>query len=52
MIECAMKSLRDKVVKRLWLISDLQQSIPENATACMTAGVEDFRTLNLKCDGI
>ena len=52
MIERAMNAMKESVVKRFWLISDLQQSIPENATACMTAGVEDFKTLNLACNGI
>ena len=52
MIERVMAEMRKDVVRRMWMIADLQQSIPENATACMTAGVEDFKTLNLKCDGI
>lgn len=52
MIERAMKAMEGSVLRRFWLISDLQQSIPEHATACMTAGVEDFKTLNLACDGI
>ena len=52
MIRRAMDAMKSSVVKRFWLISDLQQSIPENATACMTAGVQDFKTLGLKCDAI
>lgn len=52
MIQRAMESMKDHVVRRMWVLSDLQQSIPEQATACMTAGVEDFKTLNLMCDGI
>ena len=37
---------------RLWVISDLQQSQPEEARRCLTAAVEDFLALGLKCDKI
>ncbi len=52
MVEKAHESLQAHVVRRMWLISDLQQSQPHWATACMTAGVEDFLSLNLACDGV
>ncbi len=52
MVEKARKALEKNVVRRMWLISDLQQSQLQWATACMTAGVEDFKSLNLPCDGV
>lgn len=37
-------------VRRFWVFSDLQQSDPGNARACMHTGVEDFLSLGLKID--
>lgn len=38
--------------RRLWVISDLQQSDPANARRCMHAGVEDFLSLRLPVDAV
>ena len=43
MIEQLVGMLHEKARNRLWLISDLQQSIPENATMCMKTAVDDFK---------
>ena len=41
-----------QVDMRFWVISDLQQSNPVNATKCLTTAVEDFRSLGLDCQRI
>ena len=38
--------------RRLWIISDLQQSDPANARRCMHAGVDDFLSLRLPVDAV
>lgn len=38
--------------RRFWLISDLQQSDPDNARRCMHAGVEDFLSLRMPVDAV
>ena len=52
MIEQIATMLHQRARHRLWLISDLQQSIPENATLCMRAAAEDFAALSLPCQYI
>ena len=52
MIEQLVGMLHEKARNRLWLISDLQQSIPENATMCMKTAVDDFKRLTLPCQYI
>lgn len=52
MIEQLAATLHEKTRHRLWLISDLQQSIPENATLCMQTAVADFKELALPCQYI
>lgn len=52
MIEQLVGMLHEKMRHRLWLISDLQQSIPENATLCMKKAVADFKELALPCQYI
>ena len=37
---------------RLWVLSDLQQSDPVNASRCMHTGVEDFLSLGLAVDAV
>ena len=41
-----------RAVKRLWLISDLQQSVPEQAEDCMTRAVADFLALGMPVDAV
>lgn len=43
---------RKHVLKRLWVISDLQQRYPDRATKCMTTAVSDFLDLGLSVDAI
>lgn len=47
MITTALKSLRPHVRHRVWVISDLQQSVPSESRRCLTAAVDDFRALDL-----
>jgi calcineurin-like phosphoesterase family protein len=43
----------NRIVKqRIWMFSDLQQSIPEDAKRCFDTAMQDFRTLDLPCDYI
>lgn len=41
-----------RVKHRLWLVSDLQQSVPERAELCMTRATEDFLSLYLPVDAV
>ncbi|GAB2571036.1 metallophosphoesterase [Gracilibacillus alcaliphilus] len=52
MIGNVRKHLQDKVKHRIWLFSDLQQSIPEQAAYCLSTAVDDFKDLQLACDYI
>jgi hypothetical protein len=40
------------VKQRIWMFSDLQQSIPEDAKRCFDTAMHDFRKLGLPCDYI
>lgn len=44
--------LAEQTLQRIWFISDLQQSIPENARHCMETAVRDFQGLGRDCDKI
>ncbi|HML45148.1 MAG TPA: metallophosphoesterase [Clostridia bacterium] len=44
--------MRPAVKRRLWILSDLQQSLPERATACMTRAVRDFLSLQLEVEAV
>ena len=52
MITTALQSLRAHVLHRVWLISDLQQSIPTEARRCLTTAINDFRALDLPIEQI
>lgn len=52
MINVAMKALRNQVVHRVWIFSDLQQRDPVMSEKCLTVAVEDFRSLQLDCEQI
>ena len=45
-------SIRQNAIKRIWVFSDLQQSVPENARRCMLAGVSDFLSLEIPVDAV
>ena len=40
------------VLRRIWVISDLQQAYPERATHCMTQAVSDFLQMDRRVDAI
>ena len=50
MISRILQSLRDQVRHRVWIISDLQQSIPTEARRCLTTALEDSQSLALPID--
>lgn len=52
MIQQMIDNLHKRTRCRLWIISDLQQSVPENAAFCMTSAVKDFRLLDLPCQSV
>ena len=47
MIPTLLQAARPHVRHRVWVLSDLQQSIPSEATRCLSTAVEDFRALDL-----
>jgi hypothetical protein len=51
-ITTILQSVRSKVLHRVWVISDLQQSIPAESRRCLTAAVDDFRSLDLPIEQI
>jgi hypothetical protein len=52
LIDNILQSVRGQVRHRVWVISDLQQSIPAEARRCLTTAVEDFRSLDLPIEQI
>jgi predicted phosphodiesterase len=52
MLQEIISGLKNKVKYRIWLISDLQQSIPQNAKLCLSTAVEDFHQLKMPCNQI
>lgn len=52
MIDRMMQTLRPAVRHRVWIFSDLQQSLPEKSHYCLRTAVDDFKSLNLKCEQI
>ena len=49
MVHDTVKFLYAKKSKRIWVISDLQQSVYESAQRCLKCAVDDFKGLNLDC---
>ena len=45
-------STADQIKHRVWIISDLQQSDPGIARECISAAVNDFRSLDMPCEQI
>lgn len=52
MIDQVKETMNQQVVRRVWIISDLQQSVPESARNCLNIAVRDFISLGLPCDRI
>jgi hypothetical protein len=52
MITTVLQSLRSSALHRVWVISDLQQSIPAEARRCLATAVDDFRSLDLPIEQI
>lgn len=52
MISTVLQSLRQEVLHRVWVISDLQQSVPAEALRCLTTAINDFRALDLPIEQI
>ena len=51
-IRNVLEQLNKSAVQRIWVFSDLQQSVPEDARRCFETAVRDFRNLALPCDYI
>jgi hypothetical protein len=47
MIPSLLQAARSQVLHRVWVVSDLQQSVPAEARRCLTTAVEDFRSLDM-----
>jgi hypothetical protein len=45
-----LQATRAATAHRVWIFSDLQQSIPAEARRCLTHAIEDFRSLDLPID--
>ncbi|HEY7119098.1 MAG TPA: metallophosphoesterase [Tepidisphaeraceae bacterium] len=52
MISTVLQSARLNVRHRVWVISDLQQSIPAEARRCLSIAIDDFRSLDLPVEQI
>ena len=52
LMDAIIESVNKRVKHRFWVISDLQQRIPERSTYCMTTAVSDFQSLNLPVEAI
>lgn len=52
MINELAKFCHPHAVSRMWIVSDLQQSVPEHAECCMITAVNDFKQLALDCQRI
>ncbi|MDB5324088.1 MAG: hypothetical protein JWN40_5719 [Phycisphaerales bacterium] len=52
MIDTVLQSVRAQVLHRVWVFSDLQQSIPAEARRCLSTAVDDFRSLGLPVEQI
>ena len=52
MLSHLIAAARTRAVRRLWLISDLQQSVPARAEDCMTRAVRDFLSLDMPVDAV
>ena len=52
MIPTLLQAARPHVRHRVWVLSDLQQSIPSEATRCLATAVDDFRSLDMPAEQI
>ena len=51
-IDRIVESCRNDAIHRLWILSDLQQRIPERATLHMHCAMEDFLSLNMPVEAV
>jgi hypothetical protein len=51
-IDSTLRALRPHVRHRVWVMSDLQQSVPAEARRCLTAATDDFDSLGLPVEQI
>jgi hypothetical protein len=52
LIDTVLQSVRAQALHRVWVFSDLQQSIPAEARRCLSTAVEDVRSLGLPVEQI
>jgi len=52
LIDAVLQSLRPHVRHRVWVISDLQQSVPAEARRCLSTALDDFRSLELPVEQV
>jgi hypothetical protein len=52
LIDNVLQSVRSQVLHRVWVFSDLQQSIPAEARRCLSTALEDFQALALPIEQI
>jgi hypothetical protein len=52
LIDTVLQSLRANVAHRVWVFSDLQQSVPAEARRCLYTAMGDFRSLDLPVEQI
>ena len=52
MLQSVIDRLDSHVIHRVWIISDLQQRIPENAELCVRIAVDDFMDLGMKVNEV
>src|SRR5688500_20264481 len=51
-IDQLVRALSPQASHRVWVISDLQQAIPEKARRCLSLAVGDFRSLRLPVEQV
>ena len=52
MLDKVIAAASTQAVRRVWIVSDLQQQYPQRATHCMTRAVDDFLSLRMPCDAV
>lgn len=52
MLDKVIAAASAQAVRRVWIVSDLQQQYPQRATHCMTRAVDDFLSLRMPCDAV
>ena len=52
MFDCLYEESLSRAEHRIWILSDLQQALPENTRRCLDAGISDFKSMGLPADHI